>query len=406
MGTKQYVTGLTAALAALLFNASIVPSIADEKAAGQTQAEPDNAGVSIWTRNVTGFRKEHGSVGRYTKRWDLSDLPHYVPGQPLTGTIRIWGNNYLTDGDLGGYWVDEFRKFQPGLAIEYHLPTGTIAVSAVAAGIADLGMNYKATLTDRLIFEQAFHHPLTEVTAVTGSLDVYGWGPAGIVVVNKDNPLSQISVKQLDGVFGGARTGGYAGTVWHTEYPYSRGAEENIRTWDQLGLTGEWAGKPIHVGGQNLSAGAMLQFSNEVLGGSLQFVEGYKAYTNYATPEGKLNTWSLQVRRQVAADRYAMYFASPATLSPEVKELAIQAREGGPHIKRTLETVRDNSYPLTHHAFFYLNRDPGQPVDAKVSEFLHFVLSQEGQDCVQREGRYLPLTAALVQAQLKKLDRK
>jgi len=403
MSTQRHSLSLIVGLAAFIFATSIIPLAADEKTAKNPQAEPANTGISIWTGDVVRNRKGFGAVGRYTKRWDLSDLPHYVPKQQLTGTIRIWGNSYLSAGDLGAYWAEAFKKIQPGLTLEYNLPTGAIAVSAVAAGVADLGMNYKATLTDRLIFEQSFHHPVTEIAAVTGSLDVYGWGPAGLVVVHKDNPLSQISVKQLDGVFGGGRTGGYAGTVWHTEYPYSRGAEENIRTWDQLGLTGEWAGKPIHVGGQNLSAGAMLQFSNEVLGGSLQFVEGYKAYTNYATPEGKLNTWSLQVRRQVAADRYAMYFASPATLSPEVKELAIQAREGGPHIKRTLETVRDNSYPLTHHAFFYLNRDPGQPVDAKVSEFLHFVLSQEGQDCVQREGRYLPLTAALVQAQLKKL---
>src|ERR1019366_1259217 len=277
-----------------------------------------------------GFRKEHGSVGGYKKRWDLSDLPHYVPQQQLTGTIRIWGNNYLTDGALGQYWVDAFKKFQPGLMIEYHLPTGTIAVSAVAAGIADLGMNYKATLSDRLIFEQVFHHPLTEITAVTGSFNVYGWGPAGIIVVNKDNPLTQISLKQVDGVFGTARNGGYVGSVWHTEYPYSRGPEENIRTWDQLGLTGEWAGKPIHVGGQNLSAGAMLQFSNEVLRGSLQFVEGFKPFTNYITPDGKINSWSLQVRREVARDRYAMYYASPSTLSPDVKELALQGFEGGP----------------------------------------------------------------------------
>ena len=65
-------------------------------------AEPANAGVSIWTQNVTAFRKEHGSVGGYTKRWDLSDLPHYVPKQQLTGTLRIWGNNYIKDGYLGG----------------------------------------------------------------------------------------------------------------------------------------------------------------------------------------------------------------------------------------------------------------------------------------------------------------
>ena len=44
-----------------------------------TPAEPKNAGVSIWTQNVTGFRKEHGAIGGYTTRWDLSDLPSYVP---------------------------------------------------------------------------------------------------------------------------------------------------------------------------------------------------------------------------------------------------------------------------------------------------------------------------------------
>jgi phosphate transport system substrate-binding protein len=366
--------------------------------------EPKNAGVSIWTQNVSGFRKEHGSVGGYKKRWDLSDLPHYVPQRQLTGTIRIWGNNYLKDGQLGQYWVDAFRQFEPGLTIEYHLPTGTIAVSAVAAGIADLGMNYKATLSDRLIFEQVFHHPLTEIPAATGSFDVYGWGPAGIIVVHRDNPLRQISMKQLDGVFGTARNGGYEGSVWHTEYPYSRGPEENIRKWGQLGLTGEWADQPIHPGGQNLSAGVSLQFSNEVLRGSMQFVEGFKTFTNYITPDGKINSWSLQARREIARDRYCMFYVSPSSLSPEMKELAIQGFAGGPYVHRTLETVRDQSYPLTHHSYFYLNREPGRPVDPKVAEFLHFVLSQEGQDCVQREGRYLPLTGPMVKAALQKIE--
>ena len=366
--------------------------------------EPENAGVSIWTQNVSGFRKEHGSVGGYTKRWDLSDLPHYVPRQQVTGTLRIWGNNYLKDGPLGQLWLAAFKKLQPGIAIEYNLPTGTIAVSAIAAGVADIGMNYKATLSDRLIFEQVFHYPLTELAAVTGSFDVYGWGPPGIVVVHKDNPLNQISVKQLDGVFGSARLGGYAGSVWHTEYPYSRGKEENIRTWGQVGLTGEWADQPISVGGQNLSAGAMLQFSNEVLMGSLQFVENYQAYTNYIIADGKINSWSLQVRRAIAKDKYGIYYASPATLSPDMKELKIQAREGGPFVQRTLETTRDRSYPLTHTGYFYINKEKGKPLDPKVDEFLHFVLSQEGQDCVQQEGRYLPLTGGFVREQLKKIE--
>ena len=66
--------------------------------------------------------------------------------------------------------------------------------------------------------------------------------------------------------------------------------------------------------------------------------------------------------------------------------------------------MRDRSYPLYGRYFFYINRTPGQPVDPKADEWLRFVLSQEGQECVQREGRYLPLTGDVVRAQLKKLD--
>ena len=367
-------------------------------------AEPANAGVSIWTQNVTGFRKEHGSVGGYTKRWDLSDLPHYVPKQQLTGTLRIWGNNYIKDGYLGEYWEAAFKKFQPGLKIEYNLPTTGIAIPSLSCGVSDVAMSRKAILMDLLTFEQVNHHPVTEISAVTGSYDVYGWSPAFIIVVHKDNPITQISMTQLDDVFGGERAGGYVGSVWHTEYPYARGPEENIRTWDQLGLTGEWAGKRIHTGGQSLRGNQTVQFSDIILRGSDQFVEGYHSFANYITPDGKINSWSLQAQHAIAQDKYVMYYASPLVLSPDMKELAVQSYEGGPYVKRTLETVHDRSYPLYGQYFFYFNRAPGRPVDPKVDEWLHFILSQEGQDCVQREGRYLPLTAAVVQAQLQKLE--
>lgn len=366
--------------------------------------EPPNSGRSIWTQNVSQFRKEHGAVGGYTKRWDLSDMPRYVPKRRLHGTLRIWGNNYLKDGQLGAYWQEGFKKVQPGITIEYHLPTAAMGIPALAAGVADLGMSNKASLTDLLSFEQVFHHPVSAVEVATGSYDVYGWAPPAIIVVNRDNPLTRISLKQLDGVFGGARTGGYEGSVWHTEYPYSRGPEQNIRTWGQLGLTGEWADKPIHVGGQNLRAGASLTFSDQVLHGSDQYVENYHAVTNYIMPDGKVNSWSMQARRAIAQDRYALYAVSPVSIGPELKELDVQGADGGPYVHRTLETVHDRTYPMYRKQLFYFNRNPGAPVDPKVDEFLHYVLSREGQDAIQREGRYVPLTGALVREQLKKLE--
>lgn len=372
--------------------------------AGNPPAAQENANRSIWTLNVTQFRKERGNIGGYTKRWDLSDLPAYQPRHKLSGTLRIWGSNYLKDGPLGGYWEEEFRRFHPDVTIEYTLPTAGIAIPAMAAKVADLGVGRPATLMDMLTFEQVYRYSPTEIKAATGSYDVYGWSPAFIILVNENNPLTQISMDQLDGVFGSARLGGYDGSVWRTDEPYRRGAEKNIRTWGQLGLTGEWADKPIRACGQSPRANIQVVFQNLVLRGSDQWVDGYRAFANYATPEGTIATWSGQVQREVQENVDAICIASPLVMGPGMRELAVQGFDGGPHVPRTLESVRDRSYPLINEIFFYTNKPPGERIEPKAEEFLRFVLSREGQEQVQREGRYLPLTGDVVQAQLRKIE--
>jgi phosphate transport system substrate-binding protein len=52
-----------------------------------------------------------GQKVAYTKVFDLSGIPAYVPKRKVTGTIRLWGSNYITDGNLGPYWEKEFKKF-------------------------------------------------------------------------------------------------------------------------------------------------------------------------------------------------------------------------------------------------------------------------------------------------------
>lgn len=109
--------------------------------------------------------------------------------------------------------------------------------------------------------------------------------------------------------------------------------------------------------------------------------------------------------KQVLSDSQSICIASPLTITPDgMRELAIQGFNGGPFVKRTLETTRDRSYPLINEIFFYANKPPGQTADPKVDEFLHFILSQEGQQEIQHEGRYTPLTGAVVKAQILKLE--
>src|SRR5207253_2492505 len=56
-----------------------------------------------------------------------------------------------------------------------------------------------------------------------------------------------LSLKQLDGIFGAERSGGWKGSTWSTDA--ARSAKDNIRTWGALGLAGEWADKPINIYG-------------------------------------------------------------------------------------------------------------------------------------------------------------
>src|SRR5258707_15590426 len=121
------------------------------RAAFATHAEDGKTGAansnkSIWTQDVTSFRKDHAVAGGYTKKWDLSDLPHYKPKRQLKGKLRIWGNNYIKDGYLGEYWQAAFKKIQPGREIEKNLPTTGSGLPSLSAKPPDVAITPKAKL--------------------------------------------------------------------------------------------------------------------------------------------------------------------------------------------------------------------------------------------------------------------
>ena len=378
-----------------------VAALAATSAFAQTAKDRDGLEVQK-SRAVTLAQHAH-KVYYDAKLWDLSDLPAYVPQQKVSGTIRFWGNNYLLDSGLGQDWETEFRRFHPEAKFDLtNLKSALIATAGLVSGLADVSANRHITYAEVESFERMFNYSPFGVTMSTGAYDVNGWMAAFCIVVHRDNPLAQLSVKQLDGIFGTARDGGWDGTTWHPEA--ARSEKENLRTWGQLGLTGEWADKPIHVYGLNLRYNNCDQFEREVFQGGDKWNEALREYANYVKPDGTLAISAQQLMNDVSKDRYAIGWTGIQNLTPTTKALAVAPRGGGPAVPLTIQTVRDRSYPLSLDIFLYLNRQPGKPLDPKLKEFLRFVLSREGQAAIARDGKYLPLTAALVQRELKKLD--
>ena len=346
--------------------------------------------------------RKRGSITYYDKRWDLSDLPAYKPEQQITGTIRQWGSNYFADSPLGKKWEEGFKKFHPGVVFEDELKTTLVAIPALTLGLSDLGPSRHIT-ADELLFFQRYHesHPL-EITVVTGSLNVPGWNYAIAIYVNKDNPLSKLTIEQLDGIFGAARSGAFQDISWNTKV--ARGPEKNLRTWGQLGLTGEWADKPIHIYGYNLQYHIPRTFERLVFEGGAKWNENLVEFTNYKNPDGSTELEGKQTADAVAKDKYGIGYSGFGFATPEIKRVALASRGTIDYAELNLETLHDRSYPLYDEVYYYTRRDSGKPIDPKVREFLRYVLSREGQAAVQDDAKYIPLTGKVVKEQLHKLD--
>src|SRR5258708_38002004 len=87
-----------------------------------------------------------------------------------------------------------------------------------------------------------------------------------------------------------------------------------------------------------------------------------------------------------------------------IKPLALAARGGGSFVAPSRETLASRAYPLTRSIYIDLDQEPGRPLSPKVKDFVKYVLSEEGQELVRKNGVYFPLPASVVREQLKKLN--
>ncbi len=335
----------------------------------------------------------------------LDDLPRYQGDRSQFGEIRIWGN----DGEVNllRLWQANFHAHQPGIKWVDYLASTAAAIGPLYTGVADIAlMGRSAVPVETQAFHKFFGYDPLEISVATGTYDTDAT-PGIVIFLNGKNPLSKLTLKQIDGMFGSQRNGGWDGIKWSPNA--GRSANENIRTWGQLGLTGEWADKPIHVYGYDLTVnGFALSFQRKVFRGGDNW---NPTLTEFALSEpGRAGAVSkagaVQMMEALAADRYGIAYAAIkyGKGNPGVKSVALAATDGGPYIEPTKDSFRNRTYPLIEPICIYINRPPGKPVDPKLREFLRYILSQQGQHDVIEDGEYLPLTPELVKEQLKKLD--
>lgn len=309
--------------------------------------------------------------------------PAYVmPAQPVSGTIRLWGHGAYdnTSQDfiesLARQWQAGFKKLHPDIRFDNKLVGTAPAIGALYTGVGDLALMGREIWPNEIsAFKEVFGYAPTGVDVVTGSFNVRNRGYALVVFTHKDNPLSQLTLAQLDAAFGAQRPGA-----------------PHAKTWGDLGATGAWAAQPIHLYGLPIARGFGQFFEDAVFDGRRKWDASLREFADKPGSRGGATDGGQLMLEAMASDPLALGYAGLVYHQENVKPIALALREGTPYVAPTRENVTNHSYPLTRKITMFLNRVPGQPVDPKLREFLRYVLSREGQEAVVRDGGgYLPI---------------
>jgi phosphate transport system substrate-binding protein len=318
----------------------------------------------------------------------MAAAPDYEAKRSLGGVLHLWGPPAMTS--LAQSWAKGFNRWQPGVKVEINFMGSDTAIPGLYSGQADIAfLGRENNVTDDNGFSRPMGYKPLRFEVTTGSLDVPGKSDALAVFVHRDNPLAKLSLAQLDALFG---------------YERRRGAAGAVRTWGQLGLTGNWADQPIHLYGYDAATGTGQFFTHVVLHDSHKMSwDNFTEFKDGRNSDGTLFRAAEQSLAALRDDPLGLAVSSLRYASDDVKAVSLSAADE-PAVAATRESLVSRAYPLTRVTYAFVNQPPGNPIDPKVREFLRYIFSREGQEDVARDRGYLPLNETILAAQRRLLE--
>ncbi|MBV6340149.1 PstS family phosphate ABC transporter substrate-binding protein [Candidatus Magnetobacterium casensis] len=295
-----------------------------------------------------------------------AQLPPYNKVSGVSGSINSVGSD--TMNNLMTLWCEGFSKHYPNVKCQIEGKGSSTAPPALIAATAQLGpMSRAMKSSESDEFEKKFGYKPTQIKSALDSLAIY---------VHKDNPIAGLTIDQADAIFSKTK---------------KCGATQDIKTWGQLAMTGDWTNRPISIYGRNSASGTYAFFKEHAM------------CKGDFKDEVKEQPGSASVVQGITEDRYAIGYSGIGYKTSGVRTLPLASKKGEPYKEPSYANVINGSYPLARFLYIYVNKAPKKPLDPLISEFIKYILSAEGQKVVVKDG-YDPLPEKIVRAQLKELE--
>lgn len=287
-----------------------------------------------------------------------------APEAPLSGTLSLVGSDSMDP--LVKLWADDFRSLHPQVAFNIVSKGSGTAPKALASRQAQLGpMSREMNPQELEAFRSSFGHDPVRVVVAADALAIY---------VNANNPIRQLRLEEVDAIFSGTRKAGH----------------EKVASWGELGLRREWQGRQIQPYGRDENSGTRAFFREHVLKKG-EFKPSVKALPD-----------QFAVVEAPAIDASGISYGPIQHSVRMVRPVPLVDFGGREPMLPTVENILQGRYPLTRFLYLYVDKAPGQPVEALTGAFLNFVLSRQGQASVAAFGA-VPLPADMARQNLNKL---
>ncbi|MBV2131924.1 phosphate ABC transporter substrate-binding protein PstS family protein [Pseudomonas sp. MAP12] len=291
-------------------------------------------------------------------------LPAYQKASGVSGNLSSVGSDSLAN--LMTLWAEDYKKLYPNVNIQIQAAGSSTAPPALTEGTANLGpMSREMKDNELQAFEEKHGYKPTAVPVAIDALAVF---------VHKDNPIKSLDIAQVDAIFSSTRLCGGA---------------KDLKTWGDLGLTGEWAAKPIQLFGRNSVSGTYGYFKESAL------CKGdFKANVNE-------QPGSASVVQSISSTLNGIGYSGIGYKTSSVRAVPL-SKKGGEAFEANEANALAGKFPLARYFYVYVNKAPNKPLSPLDAEFIKLVLSKQGQEVVVKDG-YIPLPSKIAAKALKDL---
>jgi len=291
-------------------------------------------------------------------------IPGYSKTSGVSGNLTSVGSDTLNN--LMTLWAEGYKREYPNIRIQIEGKGSSTAPPALIQGTSQLGPMSRTMKAEEIdAFEKKYGYKPTAFRVAVDGIGIF---------VNKDNPVKCLTLQQIDGIFSkGHACGG-----------------KSINAWGAAGVAeGGWANQPISLYGRNSASGTYGYFKEHAL------CKGDYRDTVKEQPG------SASVVQGVTEDKFAVGYSGIGYKTSGVRTVPVAAK-AGQCIDDSPENVISGKYPLSRFLYVYVNKAPNKPLDPLVREYLKYVLSQQGQTTVVKDG-FIPLPGKIVNEELAKL---